>query len=481
MRLSSTGQNPCGPLAGNRDRDRRPCEGFSRTSATRPVAHGANRAPTKSGRGRAFRSADFSLLGLALARTKIRGLKPALLRPVRLTQSLASAATGRPKGYAMIFVSHGRRVGISITWRAAVCSTPMMAADRSTLSCRAIFFLLVLIGLPSVAISGTLEDSAKDLARKIAAALPSTENVSWEMRNISSLRPEEISRIDQALKAELQDRGIRAASGITTTNAPITVLITLSENFKNLVWTAEIHQGETSRTILTTVERTSINRAFSGSMPVTIRSEKFWEGPQRILDAGEISNGSGKSWLVLLLPDGLLIQDEQTGYSSTIEITSMQGVSRDPWGNLKFEEIGNSVAFFLSPRVCTVNLETRAMNDCLPGEGSAGGPSPSRFPVIFDIAPGGPPQPGRGTEIEMRPVCGGANQFLATGGRDYTQTDSLQVFQAQAGGAAAVSTELDFPGPITALHAPSDTPRAVVRNVTTGNYEAYRLSFSCGR
>ena len=38
MRLRSTGQNPCGPLAGNRDRDRRPCEGTSRASATRLVA-----------------------------------------------------------------------------------------------------------------------------------------------------------------------------------------------------------------------------------------------------------------------------------------------------------------------------------------------------------------------------------------------------------------------------------------------------------
>jgi hypothetical protein len=386
-----------------------------------------------------------------------------------------------PKAYAMILRSPGRRVGISIVSRAAVPGTPMMAADRSTLSCRAIIFLFVLFGLPTAAISGTLEDSAKDLARKIVAALPSAENVSWEIRNISSLRPEEVSRIDQVLRSELQDRSMRPAGASATTNPAVTVVITLSENFKNLVWTAEIHQGETSRALLITVERSSENRVLSGSMPVIIRSEKFWEGPQRILDAGEISNGSGKSWLVLLLPDGLQIQDEQTGYASTIEIASMQSGSRDPWGNLKFEETGNSVAFFLSPRVCTVNLETRAMNDCLPGEGSGGGPPPSRFPVIFDIAPGGPPQPGKGTEIEMRPVCGGANQFLATGGRDYTQTDSLQVFQAQTGGAAAVSTELDFPGPIMALHAPSDTPRVVVRNLTTGNYEAYRLSFSCGR
>jgi hypothetical protein len=39
LRLSSIGQNPCGPLAGNRDRDRRPCEEFPNASAARPVAN----------------------------------------------------------------------------------------------------------------------------------------------------------------------------------------------------------------------------------------------------------------------------------------------------------------------------------------------------------------------------------------------------------------------------------------------------------
>ena len=81
----------------------------------------------------------------------------------------------------------------------------------------------------------------------------------------------------------------------------------------------------------------------------------------------------------------------------------------------------------------------------------------------------------------MKSVCGGETQFLATGARDYTQTDSLQVFQIGSSGAAAVSAELDFPGPITALHAGADPPRAVVRNLATGNYEAYRLSYSCGQ
>ncbi len=382
-----------------------------------------------------------------------------------------------PIACAMISCRLGRRAEFYFEFREATRSTPMMAADRSTLSFRAILFLVVSLGLPSLARPATLEDSAKELAQKIAAAMPAKENVSCEIRNLSSLQPGEAARIEQSLKAELQERGVR----LTSSGAEITVAVTLSENYKNLVWTGEIHKGDASQVILIAAERSSENRAVSKVMPVAIRSEKFWEGPERILDAGEVSNGAGKSWLVLLLPDGLRIQDQQTGSASALEITSMQSASRDPWGNLNFEPVGNTIAFFLAPRVCRVNLETPDLSGCPPAEGSAGGPLPSRFPMMFDLSPPGPPPPGKGTLIEMKPVCGGASQFLATGARDYTQTDSLQVFQTESSGAAAVSTELDFPGPITALHAISDTPRAVVRDLTTGNYEAYRLSFSCGQ
>ncbi len=73
-------------------------------------------------------------------------------------------------------------------------------------------------------------------------------------------------------------------------------------------------------------------------------------------------------------------------------------------------------------------------------------------------------------------------QFLATGARRlYTQPDSLQLFELKSGSAVPASAELNFPGPVTALHAASETPRAVVKNLSTGNYEAYRLSFSCAQ
>ena len=361
-------------------------------------------------------------------------------------------------------------------FREAGRSTPMMAADRSTLSCRALLFLFVSFGLPSWPRSATLEDSAKELAHKIAAALPPGKCV---LRNPKSF-----------ILATRRSRPNRtgAQGGIAGPWHPlaeqwraITVVVTLSENFKNLVWTAEIHKGDASQVVLIDADHPSENRAVSKAMPVTIRSEKFWEGPERILDAGEISDGAGKSWLVFLLPDGLRIQDKQTGSASTTEITSMQSASRDPWGNLKFDPVGNTIAFFLSPRVCTVNLETPDLSGCPPAEGTAGGPLPGRFPMMFDLSPPGPPPPGKGTVIEMKPYLRWRESVSATGARDYTQPDSLQVFQMESSGAVAVSAELDFPGPITALHAVSDAPRAVVRNLATGNYEAYRLSFSCGQ
>jgi hypothetical protein len=484
MRLSSIGQNPCGPLAGNRDRDRRPCEGFSEVSAARPVA--SARTASRLSRDAVVRLVVF----VAQPQLAVRffplhvGSRSCSSRETRTAKSGCATncaiprrhSTAHPNAYAMISLKLGRRAEFPFVFHLARRSTPMMASERFTRSRRAVLFLFFLLGIPSVARAASLGDSAKELARKIAAALPARDNVSCEFRNVSSLRPGETARIEQAFKAELQERGVR----LTASGAPVAVLVTLSENFKNLIWTGEIRRGDVSHVVLLAVERSPENRAFPSAMPVTIRSEKFWEGPERILDAGEISDGAAKSWLVLLLPDGLRIQNQLTGSATTIEIASNQSTNRDPWGNLDFEPSGNTTRFFLSPRVCTVNLETAGLDVCSSTEGSTGPPVPNGFPVMFDIAPAGPPPPGKGTVIEISSVCGGASQFLATGARDYTQTDSLQVFKKDTSGAVAISAELDFPGPITALHALSGMPRAVVRNLITGNYEAYRLSISCG-
>jgi hypothetical protein len=383
-----------------------------------------------------------------------------------------------PKRCAMIFGSPGSLANFCIIFRGARRRASMTSPYRIKHSIPILLFLFVWIGIPTRVASATLEDSAREFAQKIAAALLSKENVSYEIRNLSSLQPGEVARMEQAFKTELKDRGAALASGA----GPITIVVTLSENFKNLVWTGEIHQGNEPLVILLEVSRPSENRTIVASMPVSIHSEKFWEGPERILDAGEISDGAGKSWLVLLLPGGLRILDRQTGAKTVTEIISNQNASRDPWGNLGFVKSGNEFGLFLSPHFCSMNLETRNLSGCSPGDESAGNSPASHFPVMIDVAPAGAPPAGKGTEIVLgAPVCGGGSQFLATGARDYTQPDTLQLFELKSGVAAPASAELNFPGPVTALHSGSEAPRAVVKNLTTGNYEAYRLSFSCAQ
>ena len=358
----------------------------------------------------------------------------------------------------------------------------MMAADRFKLSRCAALVLFFVMGIPSAGLSSTLEDSTKEFARKISAAMPAGPDVSCEIRNISSLPSGDVARIEQALKTALQEQGIH----LTSSGAEIALVVTLSENFKKLIWTGEIHKGETSQIVLISVDRSLENRDASSATPVTLRAEKFWEGQERILDAGVISDGHGKSWLVLLRPDSVVIQDTQTDSVGKVEIKPGGTTLREPAGILWYGAVGTSFWFSVAMppahRVCEVDLETRSLMQCLPEEDPAGGVTIGRHPMMIVAAPAGPPPPGKGIEVAISPVCGNAAQFLATGGRDDTETDSVQVFQAESSGPVPVSTELDFSGPIIALKTSLDAPaRAIVRNLTTGNYEAYRLATSCAQ
>lgn len=382
----------------------------------------------------------------------------------------------RPDGCAMIFSSVSLRAKFLFLYCEDRRSTPMMGADRLSFSRQAILLLFVLMGVPTAVWPASLEEPTKEFARKIVAALSARENVSCEIRNISSLRSDEFARVEQAIRTELQDQGVHiSASG----GATVSIAVTLSENWKEFVWTGQIRQGDLSRTVLLGVSRGSETRVATNAMHVTVRSEKFWEGPGRILDAAAVSNGSGKSWLVLLQPTALAIEDLQTGSSGEIDLSSVQPIKRDSWGQLGEVQSGNTIWFSTLLQLCNVNLETRSLLECLPKEGSVGS-VPTQYPMLTDLAPAGPMPPGKGTEVVISPVCGGTNQFLVTGARDYTEKDSIQVFQMEPNGPVAMSAALDFPGPIVALHTAPDAPRAIVRNLTTGDYEAYRLAISCG-
>jgi hypothetical protein len=450
MRLNSTGKNPCGPLAGIRDRDRRPCKGSSKASATQPVV-------SAQAASRHHRDADVRSMRLIFSPDTFCAMP-----------WLGSALLSR--GCAIIFHSVDRRVEFVLVPRATGRSTPMTGIDRSNLSCRTILILFVLLGAPMAARSDALEDSAKELARKIVADLPVQNYVALEMRNFSSLTSSEAIRVEQVLSSDIQSSTIR-----TTTNggAAVQVRVTLSENVKEFVWSAEVRQDDASHVVLIAVPRPSESPAASNSMPMVLRSEKLWEGPERILDA-LASDAGGQIKFVLLLPAGLAIQDDIGPAVSRVMIPSTQSASRNPRGFLEYD--GNIVSAVFQTQTCTVALDTHNPVECHPTANRA----PADY--LIDFAPDDAQPTGRGVEFGIvHSTCADGNQVLATSPRDYTQTDSLQAFQIKPTGAVAISNGLEFPGPILALHAATDIRRVVILNLKTGNYEAYHLSISCAK
>ena len=373
----------------------------------------------------------------------------------------------------MISYGIGRCVGLLFSFCIAFCmagrSTPMTGANQSNYSCRILLFLFVLLGMPILARCDSLEDSAKELAQKIAGALTSQEVVAIEVRNLSSLTLSEAAQVEQTLKSELSNRGVHPPSNGSVSGR---IVVTLSENVKSQVWTAEIRQGDESRTVLLVVPHSNTAPSSPMTLPVLIGSERFWVGPQRIVDAATTVAPNGDQLVVALVPDALVIRNVREG--SEIKIDVPLGIStselREPTGTLSL--VGNSVDVQHGPRICKVSLDTHAVIECQDFHGET---RPDYAPSI---------KGGKATLPAPTNCTGGRGMpWFVTGTGDDTQSDFLEIVAPQDLESTIVSNQLNFPGPVLAIHGGTgDSPfRAIVKNLRTGNYEAYRLSISCGQ
>jgi hypothetical protein len=89
-----------------------------------------------------------------------------------------------------------------------------------------------------------------------------------------------------------------------------------------------------------------------------------------------------------------------------------------------------------------------------------------------------------GSEIAgINSSCGSGRQLLVTKPGDWTASDSIQAYEISGDQATPVGAALQFAGPVMALWSSGDQSyvRAVVRNLKTGHYEAYRLTIVCGQ
>ena len=351
-----------------------------------------------------------------------------------------------------------------------------MGIDRSNLSFRSVLLLFAFLGASGAARSATLEDSARELAGKVVAALPARDHVSMEIRNISSLAAEDISVVEQTLTNELHDLDARLPLDSTET---VHVRVTLSENIKGFLWAAEINHGDVQQVLLLEVPRPSSDRVVSSAMPMTVRSEKFWEGSQRILDAIVTKAPNGDPMLLLLAQDGLQIRNIGSDRVSIIPIPLDPAIARVPAAS--FEQTDNGITLRSAAQVCLLDADARALIECHPAEAVSTGDGVKKN----EDGARGPSQLDRGSQVAaVQSSCRAGELYLAAGTGDYTASDAIELFESTVVNGISVERRLSdflhFPGPVVALQFAKSAPRAIVRNLQTGNYEAYRLSITCG-
>jgi hypothetical protein len=390
--------------------------------------------------------------------------------------SLECRSASRQDACAMISCSCGHCVKSLQLSIVAERSSPMMGTHRSNLSCRTLLFLLVLLGMPMAVRADALEDSARELADKIAAALPTKSDMSLGVRNSSGLTADDVGRITQALEAELRKQGIRIQ---TTGFVGAQVAITLSDSIENLVWTAGIHMPDLDKVVLIKVSRPLTNRLVSDAIPIMIYSEKFWEGPERVLDAMVVKSSNGDSLLLLLTPVSLVIRKVGNDEVSVVQIPATEPIARDPAGGMNQSE--NKVMVRFPKQICSIDLDTRRLTECHPPASFV--PSGSVFESLKFAVLGPLPEGFSGQIAQVEITCRTGPVYVLSGSGDYSKPDNVRVFESTVSNGIVtqnpLSDFLHFAGPVMALIPNGTTPRAIVRNLETGNYEAYGFSITC--
>ena len=145
------------------------------------------------------------------------------------------------------------------------------------------------------------------------------------------------------------------------------------------------------------------------------------------------------------------------------ELTAVGRRSRFTEGGFFYSRAKQKLELVLNKKVCELNVNGHLSLTC------------------------GGSEPGNRT-AEIASSCEESPRSLATGKGDYTQPDRLTLGSTVAGGAGSTSAEesysgsVEMPGPVLDISVVENAKiaYAVAKNLSTGNYEVYRITAVCG-
>jgi hypothetical protein len=397
-----------------------------------------------------------------------------------------------------------------------------------------ICFLSILVGGTCWADDASAK-AARELAQKIAAQIDHKKKVIVEVVDLTGeMRAAELDDAKKVIEGELRARGVRT---VADSSFDAKVRITLSADNAERLWIADFDNDGAHAALIEPFERSSFD-AKPWASRTHVDRELVFSGNAPFLDFACTNLPTAKDCgkVLVLYTDAVVLMDSDQNFPR-MPISHENSWPRDVRGRIKIS--GSDFEARVEGVECLANvghvlaakcgMQTGAWDFTGPQSEVSFGDVVSfgNFFVRAGIAPtngakvktdtfyslsgmeiNGEPgwisigvdgaarlfteksgqmlgtAMGWGSELaSVKTDCGTGWQILVTSARDHTETDSITVYEWSGHEFRALSDPLEMSGTIVAMWPAQDggRTRAVVRNLKTGNYEAYLLKVGCSQ
>ena len=316
----------------------------------------------------------------------------------------------------------------------------------------------------------------QEFAAKVAALVPSHARIDIAVSNISSLAPDDVAAIQTSLANLLANHGLRLSG---SDPAAASVQVTISQNVDGFLLVAQVKHDGGEKVAMVSVPGAVKNAPHGGG--VLLDAKLAWEQPTQILDFALPTPQAGSQTILAVIEPRKLTfyAQDWTQWELVRELPSASAVATRNWrGRIDASRSGAQTDARWPGNECkgdfghpnTVNCQTSSAT------GDAW--------IFGNVRPPFPPA-GGGDAVSLGLQCRTRAIALATGGGDWTQPDFIQGYEMSGGAGSAVASgsPINFDGPVMAIWpgATPGTARVVVRNLRSGNYEAYIVTATCNQ
>jgi len=323
-----------------------------------------------------------------------------------------------------------------------------------------LFILQILIEKSAAARPDALQDCVERLAKK-AAALPHERRMSLVWTNHAALSDARVEGLRATFAELLEALQVRLVQGET---APA-LRVTIEQTPSRIVFTAMVPGEGSSNVVIADVERALVGMDEGGGNRVRLEKELLWQQQTRILSAALLpaAGDGGEKRLAVLTEDALQVYGGAAGnwkLESSKALPGPRAPQRSARGQVMVaEDKSGQIGILLPGKRCETSVADESVVACTT--------SGVEWPA------------GR---LMATPNCGTQTWWLRSDSGDFASEDRLLLGNAANGKDAASVAELGIAGPVISIAAGESAGSATVtmRNLSTGNYELYRLAVACG-